>query len=405
MRVGFFRVFRWRYRYIDHVLLLLAPLLLLFWRDGFGIVAIAFFAIGVWLYCGRHRVSRYVDRGLLRAAMAIGVYSLGRWAVDLFNVTNADQIELPYFALLAFLPFVPVGLVLVQNPLAALVKGCRIAIFAAAVLGAYHLAIGTERYGFGTNELIAAYFFMIFACLARFRLPGDPVWRPGLWFFYLTLLPTAAASARIVILFFFVAALYDAWRLSLRLYRQRRFALLVGCVLLFGVLCALTLAIPQVAHRIEYLMVQMSLVLQGDYGNDTLRIVIWNLGLEQFLQHPVFGVGQNTAVIVANEQLAALDLRTGFRHFHNMALDVLTFSGLVGGGLLVWFCVAAYKSVRGHADSMDWKRNVNLLFVGIGLYGLTGSFISDERMLMMTGLALGVLAATKKREKIRQARQ
>ncbi len=337
--------------------------------------------------------------------MAVGLYSLGRWAVDLINVSNTDQIELPYFALLAFLPFVPVGLVLVREPLDALVKGCRVAIVAAAVVGAYHLAIGTERYGFGTNELIAAYFFMIFACVARFRLSGDPVWRPGLWFFYLALLPTAAASARIVILFFFIAALYDAWRLSLRLYGQRRFALLVGCVLLFGVFCALILAIPQVALRIEYLMVQLSLVLQGDYGNDTLRIVIWRLGLEQFLQHPIFGVGQNTAVIVANEQLAAMDLRTGFRHFHNMALDVLAFSGLVGGGLLVWFGVAAYKSVRGNADGKDWKRNVNLLFVGIGLYGLTGSFISDERMLMLTGLALGTLAITSKRAEIRQARQ
>ena len=111
-------------------------------RNGFGIVAVAFFAVGIWLYCGRHHVSRYADPGLFRASMAVGLYSLGRWAVDLINVSNTDQIELPYFALLAFLPFVPVGLVLVREPLDALVKGCRVAIIAAAVVGAYHLAIG-----------------------------------------------------------------------------------------------------------------------------------------------------------------------------------------------------------------------------------------------------------------------
>ncbi len=405
MRTGFYRLFSLRYRYVDCGLLALAPTLLLFWRDAFGVLAIAFFVIGLWLCSGRHRASRYADSGLLWAALALGAYSFGRWAIDLLNLQSISGIQLPYFALLAFLPFLPVGLVLVRKPLNALVIGCRIAIVPAAAIGAYHLAIGTERYGFDTNQLIAAYFFMIFACMARFRLQGDPAWRPGLVFFYLALVPVVATAARIVILFFILAALYDCARLSVRLYAKRRFALLAASALLFVAFCAVLSAIPQVAQRIDHLVLQLTLVMQGDYGNETLRVIIWGLGIEQFLQHPVFGVGQNTAVAIINEHLAAMDLRTGFRHFHNMVLDVLTFSGLVGGGLFAWYCIAVYKSVRSRTDSDDWVRNTNLLFAAIALYGLTGSFISDERMLMLTGLALGALTAAQKRTLMRSARQ
>lgn len=375
----------WRSRHLDARLLAIAPALVVIVGLIGGTISIAFLVIGIWLVFGRHKSIRYFDKRLAIASLALAGYAFVRQMFDQNFVIFGEASCRNYFLLLGALPFVPVGIVLVRNPVAALSKGSRLSLGVLTVISVFWLLTEKGRLALDTNPLILAYLFALLACAARLPVrKGD---KTGILWFYLALIPLAATGARIAIVFYVIAITIDIFKAPeiTNLAPKLRVGVAAGFAILLLGLSTNSVMMSRVNQSVD----EINNVLTGMERTEPLRFAIWRTAADAIVTNPVFGVGQCTAKANMVAKLNAQGIQEGFQHFHNMFFDIMATLGVVGFGLFAWFAAEVWRAASSADREGEYHLPLVMLFVMIVTYGMTGSLISDDRMIAATLLILG----------------
>jgi O-antigen ligase len=407
MNFGFYKLFRFRARWIDGLLIALAiPLLLIESRLG-GAIVIAFICIGIWGVFGKHHSTRLITWPLFWISIAVGLYALVDYIFHALNNPTCVR-GMPYHAEFLLFPFISAGLVLVREPMRWLALGAKIALFGFTIIALKEMSGSVHRFGFGTNPVIAAYFFMLLGCICRFDpRASQPV---NLIFFYLSLVPAIATGTRIALIFYAVLLIIDLAILFYRGLHIRLNPIAIGgvTILTLGLVGFTATTIPAVQQRIADTAYELNgHTLNRLPGSIEMRSIIMRSGIDSFLSAPVMGAGKCKAIKTLADSVNKVDSSTTFNFFHNMWIDSLAFYGLVGFCLFLSWCImmvaAVWRTpVSFHGDQTSphtFQANLQVICLAfmIFLYGLTGSFASDDRMIAATFLVFAALINEKQR--------
>jgi O-antigen ligase len=408
MKTGLFSFFHFRSQSVDPwILASIVPLLLIFSPLG-GTGLFLFILGGIWLVFGRHKSARLTDWRVMLPSLALGTYALISFAISVWRDPECIVL-MPHYVEILLLPFIPAGLALVRNPVHWLALGAKIALCYFAVLAVVALFTSAERYGFGTNPNIAAYFMMLCGCICRF----DPrlTRRVNLAFFYLSLVPVLATGNRTAFVFYgLVFAVDFAMAVGHSSYaRTKPLKTIAASLLGLGLTGAVLIQIPVLEKRITYTLSEITGPdAKSAAGSLYIRNVIGDAGVETFLSSPLLGAGLCQSVGNLNGAVKQIDPALQFKFFHNMWIDAVAFFGLAGLGLFLWWCFAIVRAVwpketlyqNGKKLESD-RMAVMCLVLMIFIYGLTGSFLSDDRMMGATLLVFAVLISERQRAQLR----
>ena len=397
MKQRLFSFFLYRSRFVDPwIFAASVPLLLIETRLG-GAAAILYAAIGVWDFTGRHKSMRWTDLRLLVPCLAFGFYALGTYLYA--GLHNPDCLNrMPSHVYIIVLPFVAVGLVLVKQPLKWISLGAKIALAYLSIIALFSMLSTAERVGFGTNPALAVYFIMMLGCCCRFDQT-----KTGQAFFYLSILPASATATRIALVFYAVILIYDLGVLAKHFMRSKNTSasIKLAGALLVGIFLAGFMAIrsPVIQQRYNDTFIEITQIATGQ-GQGSLRIrsYITEAGIETFWSAPIVGAGLCQSIANIKTKVAIIDPDLNYYFFHNMVLDVLAQFGLIGFALFCWFCFAVVRALW--PVNPEWREPTIILLVMIFIYGLSGSFLSDERMTAATMLIFGALINEKRRSQI-----
>ena len=124
-----------------------------------------------------------------------------------------------------------------------------------------------------------------------------------------------------------------------------------------------------------------------------LRLLSWEWGWQQFLAHPLLGIGVANFRATVDAAVAAGALPAVLRNFsglHNLLIDHLTTTGLVGTLAMLGFWVGMLRYFRAVRRRADGPRQ---LFACWGLMGLAGEFVFASVGSMFAS-SLGTVAFT-----------
>ena len=118
--------------------------------------------------------------------------------------------------------------------------------------------------------------------------------------------------------------------------KQRRILIIGGiaaCVVGFGAIVALLPWLKQFPPMVRYVMTIEQLLSGQDItsGRTELYALAWNA----FLEHPLLGIGWDRFYTLVTEEFQAIHGHTAVEDVHNIYLQFLTETGLVGTPLLV----------------------------------------------------------------------
>lgn len=124
-----------------------------------------------------------------------------------------------------------------------------------------------------------------------------------------------------------------------------------------------------------------------------LRLLSWEWGWQQFLAHPLLGIGVANFRATVDAAVAAGALPAVLRNFsglHNLLIDHLTTTGLVGTLAMLGFWVGMLRYFRAVRRRANGPRQ---LFACWGLMGLAGEFVFASVGSMFAS-SLGTVAFT-----------
>ncbi|WP_442769731.1 O-antigen ligase family protein [Zoogloea ramigera] len=124
-----------------------------------------------------------------------------------------------------------------------------------------------------------------------------------------------------------------------------------------------------------------------------LRLLSWEWGWQQFLAHPLLGIGVANFRATVDAAVAAGALPEVLRNFnglHNLLIDHLTTTGLVGTLAMVGFWVGMFRHFRAALQGADGPRR---LFAGWGLMVLAAELVFASVGSMFAS-SLGTVAFT-----------
>ncbi|WP_018687243.1 O-antigen ligase family protein [Ahrensia kielensis] len=401
---GFYKFFYWRSRGFDSLLLASAPLLFILDPFFIGLLNAIFSIMGIWLIFGKHKSSRVSNQSLKFIGLIIAAYTIIRMIADIIGTQQWSMICTPYQAYLALIGPLAVGLVLVRDPLRVFVLGCRLAIIIASIYSAYWIITTNNlRLGFGTNPLIAGYVLMIFACLTRFSLHSSEPKLHNLLPFYLSFLIVIATGNRILVVFYVLVFLWDL--VSAMHHSNKKDTLNLNTIFLIvgGILIILAI-ITFFGERLR-LSNSLNHILEEASADQSvmLRLHMWHLGLQLFSQNPFFGVGQCSIPNLTLSYLGTeLNHGLSFNHLHNTFIHELAVHGIIGFLLVSSFHILIFRYLYRYLNTAHHRSSLIILYSGIFIYGLTGTHLSDDRMMAATGMTLGVLVAAAARLKYKQ---
>lgn len=390
----------------------LVPLMLIYAPFG-GTGLFLFILGGIWLMFGRHKSARVVDWRVMWPSLTLGIYAFVSFAFSVWRDSECFGL-MPHYVELLLFPFIPAGLALVRNPMQWLGLGAKTALCYFSVLAVVALSTSAERYGFGTNPNIAAYFMMLCGCICRFdrgnRSNVNRVQSINMAFFYLSLIPVLATGTRAAFVFYGLMFAVDfAVAVGHSSYvRTKPLKTITGGLLALGLMGAALMQIPVLQKRATDTLNEIT----GHHasGADSslyIRNVIEGTGMETFLSSPLFGAGLCQSVGNLNGAVKQIDPSLQFKFFHNMWIDAVAFFGLAGLGLFLWWCFATVRAVwpkeKLYQDTRKLESDrlaVVCLVLMIFIYGLTGSFLSDDRMIGATLLVFAALITQRQRAQL-----
>lgn len=395
MTRGLHSFFYFRSRHIDWLWVAILPAMFLISTTMLMVLLWVVAIIGIWLIVGGHRSARFGDRTLWLISSIWALYAFAHMIAGVAVTGQWSMVCIPYPSYFILTVPVAVGLVLVRDPMRAIVWGCRISIIAGALLSIYTLAAGsTERIGFGTNPLIAAYIFMLFACLARYPAKQNENQEIGVAIFYLGGLIAIATGARIVALFYAVVLLFDIARMALKALRGRQlsyFELGLVCIAVSGGIAGFFLFDDQLRSAKTVAVIFDGVDLDRGLS---IRVDLWNLGLDLFASNPIFGVGQCALPGLISDYLVdSQGQGRSFNHLHSLLIHEGAAYGILGLVFLVLFYGFLFQRLYVLLNLPAERTSTIIVFLGIAIYGITGTHISDDRMAAITAFLFGTLLA------------
>lgn len=291
------------------------------------------------------------------------------------------------------------GLVIVKNPIQSLITGCRLATIVVTIISIYLLLeYPSQRNGFGTNPLIAGYITMVFACVSRFkRQVSEKDW-VGITFFYLGVISAIATGSRIIILFYILAVIIDCIFVLKDILREKQ-KVAKKLIFIFSA-CVSAVVISLQYSEILRLDYTINALITMDFLSDyslKLRVLMWEFGWSQFIDNILFGIG----AVNIHEELALYlqenyNINFSSRHLHNLFIHEIVSIGAIGAAMIVTFHYLVFRRAMSHLKEHHDKLSLIFLFLAILVYGLTGSHLTDERMLILTTFVFAILITANK---------
>jgi len=147
---------------------------------------------------------------------------------------------------------------------------------------------------------------------------------------------------------------------GLALFRDRRWAAAVLSVGGFAVV-----VLPVLAGRFAQ-------------GGELLRLDLWRSALTVFLQHPLFGGGPGTWVLLKLEATPAGATNLVLPHAHDLYVQTLAEVGVVGSIALVVLVVLVGRRLLSGTRSRDRGLAAESVAVLVGLVAIAGQSITDD---------------------------
>lgn len=123
------------------------------------------------------------------------------------------------------------------------------------------------------------------------------------------------------------------------------------------------------------------------------RYALWKLAWEQFLEHPIFGIGWGRYYTDVSFRYDY----TNYYHVHNTYIQLLCETGLIGCSFVIgWMTYILKKTVYLYQGIKEWGTEKS--FVGFSLsfqlffllYSLTGNTFYEEEISIPYFIACGV---------------
>lgn len=396
---GQYKIFSFRKNYLDSILLTIMPSTFLIYTSAPSIIILFFVFFGLWLtfqkpFLLKDNRAIFIISALIPVYLLFNVswigFSTGKW--------NGLNSVFPLYFVLT-IPTI-IGLALVPNPMKALVLGCRIATILLALYSTYSLIeFSWMRIGFGTNALIAAYVVMIFACVSRFQLKGTEQPWVGRVYFYVGFISAVATASRSVILFYFAALILEVI-FSIYKFCKKDKAAIRNLILVLVLSCIVVLLCIKY-DQILRISSGLNALTSGDILLDEsvkLRFYMWEFGWSAFTQNFLFGIGAANILDEIGAYMKQVhNISFAARHLHNVLIQELAAHGIIGASLIFIYHYLIYNTANGHFKSLPEKHSLYLLFLGILIYGLTGSHLTDDRTILITIFVFATLIKTAKK--------
>ncbi len=123
--------------------------------------------------------------------------------------------------------------------------------------------------------------------------------------------------------------------------------------------------------------------------DDNGRFILYKVGIENFIKHPIFGTGSHTSIYYLN-----LNYNTMIKNYHNIYLQILSCTGIFGFIMFIYFIICIIKE----AFSTD---NYNLMILLLILYLLIHGFVDttflNYRVMVLLSI---ILPFIKKRNQV-----
>ncbi|WP_162653360.1 O-antigen ligase family protein [Lentilitoribacter sp. Alg239-R112] len=396
---GNYKLFSIRQKYVDAILITMMPISFLLYTSAPSIIILFFAFFGMWMIFQKPKLLDD-NRTVLISSVSVAMYMLINILVIGFStgVWNGLNDVFPLYFVLT-IPII-IGLSLVRNSMKYLILGCRIAAIIFVILSTYTLIENSsQRIGFGTNPIITAYLLMIYACISRFRINNtEKIWVGGIYF-YAGIVNAIATGTRIIIVFYIVVIILEFLFLIYRLFKKednarRNLFLAFFLPSIFIILCL---------NYAEVLRIQSTLdvLTSGNILLDEavkLRVYMLEFGWSTFTQNILFGIGASNIHSELSVYLQELhNIKFAARQLHNMYIHELAAHGIIGASLILFYHSVVYRAIARHFKELPETHSVYLLFLGILIFGLTGSYITDDRMVLFTIFVFATLIKSAKR--------
>lgn len=376
---------------------------------GPEIILLSIFAgIGIWLVAGRHRSSRRIPRAY---AIPVIIYLLVCTVIALIQWPDPAELQAESYPLLfAFGIFLPVGLVLVRDPLRWLVLGARLGLAAALLLGVWEFFSTGTRIGFGGNAASAAFLIAVGGVIARVELDKDYAFLPNsrLWIYLagFVLLMTGTRALLPIMLFALLIDAFSWWKGRRRLHRNWVLAQFTVVLLLVGG-SGFVLG-DAVQERFAYTIADIETAFSDsqELSSTNIRFMQWDAALEVIRQHPIFGLGAVQSMEEINEAVPEehRSRLESFNHVHNFLLDETRIRGAVGLAALLFMLGTVFVRLM-QVGTSEVRQATVLLYAAVLLYGsLHGVFLTERNIILYAAVvSLLLFSATESLAKERHA--
>ena len=202
------------------------------------------------------------------------------------------------------------------------------------LIGFGELASGRAQGSFGHPNTLATFEAVALPGALALGLKGPPSWRP----FALAAFGVIFAGLALSLSRGGLLAVAGALLMMLAWPPFRRTVLAAGLVL--GVLALSGANVFGEVQQVELLTQRLGSIGYAAEGVDP-RFRVWEVTPEIVMDHPVFGIGENSFPRVAQRYALFLGNSTStYDHAHNIPLTIAAELGLVGLAVLAWLAVA-----------------------------------------------------------------
>lgn len=213
-----------------------------------------------------------------------------------------------------------------------------------------------------------------------------------------------ATAKRAHVLFGAIAFMIAYYFFDRRKKMSRFFKLLVVIVTVFAILNILSLFVPTINMLFERFA-----NIGVDQESNT-RFKMWKLAIDNFKKSPLFGIGwfgyKYQYNIMLFDPLRRAE-RYGYLNSHNVYLQLLCETGILGFGLIIWGGINIFKETFNLLDEeiIDGYNIKEILFFSLimqlffWLYSLTGNCLYDTMFSFYTfasGLMMGCIISKSK---------
>lgn len=361
--------------------------------------------IGVNLGFARHRTWRYAD-----PAFGAIIVCYVAWTLLLIVARGEPILNnrlLTYIGIMLGFVFLPMSISLIRQPLDPLILGSRIAIVAVLVLIPFDPELYlTGRLGLGHNSAILGFLVAAAGLAARMEARRPEPYLPNsrLWT-YVSLVPVLLSGTRAA---WIVYALVAAFDLLAYLRRWPEMPSRVRWLALPAAAVALALAVPAaslVHDRWQAGVAEIQRLEETGVaaGSMDVRAVMWAGSFAVIAEHPLTGVGNTNrvAAVAAAASAENAALVASYSHLHNMFLDEVTSSGLVGLALLVAiFGVFLVQVTRGAPGGRVVETSYAFVFL-VFTFGSFHGVLLNEWMILSTFSFMTLVLVSIRREAFR----